>query len=80
MGANTRDLGMENTSLRIDHMTNGSIHWDKITDRMKVIETKTHFEAAGKLVTWGSRDAKIAQTWLLRRAHSDKIRFSKGRK
>jgi hypothetical protein len=60
-------------------MTKGSINWDKITDRMKVVETKTHFEVAGKLVTWGSRDARIAQAWLHARAQDDKIRFRKGR-
>ena len=54
-----------------------SIEWGKITDKMKVVETKTHFEAAGKLVTWGSRDAKQAQVWLHRRAQSDKGRFKK---
>lgn len=56
-----------------------SIEWTKITDRMKVVETKTHFEAAGKLVTWGSKDAKLAQTWLRARAKDDKIRFRPGR-
>jgi len=61
-------------------MTKGSIDWNKITDRMKVVETKTHYEAAGKLVTWSSRDAKLAQTWLRARARDDKIRFRPGRR
>ncbi len=56
-------------------MTKGSIEWTKITPRMKVVETKTHFEAAGKLVTWGSRDARTAQFHLKIRAKSDKLRF-----
>jgi hypothetical protein len=54
-----------------------SIEWHKITPKMKVVETKTHFEAAGKLVTWGSRDAKQAQVWLHSRAQRDKTRFKK---
>lgn len=57
--------------------TKGSISWNKITDRMKVVKTKTHFEIGGKLVTWGSHDAKLAQTWLTERAKADKIRFSR---
>jgi hypothetical protein len=57
-------------------MTKGSIEWNKISDRMKVIETKTHYEAAGKLVTWDSRNARRAQMWLRERAKADKIRFN----
>jgi len=56
-------------------MTEGSIGWEKITPKMKVIETRTHFEAAGKLVTWGSRDAREAQVWLKKRAKADAERF-----
>lgn len=54
-----------------------SIEWTKITSQMKVVETKTHFEAAGKLVTWGSRDAKIAQSWLKARARADMLGISR---
>jgi len=57
-----------------------SIEWGKITDQMKVVETKTHFEVAGKLVTWGSKDSKLAQVWLHERAEVDKVRFKPGRK
>ena len=49
-----------------------SIEWTKITKPMKVVDTGTHWEAAGKLVTWGSRDAKQAQMWLKGRAKADK--------
>lgn len=56
-----------------------SIEWMKITDKMKVVETKTHYKAAWKLVTWGSRDAKLAQAWLRERSKADKIRFKPGR-
>jgi len=56
-------------------MTKGSIEWTKISPKMKVISTKYHYEAAGKLVTWGSRDARMAQVWLSRRARDDKVRF-----
>lgn len=38
---------------------------------MKVVDKKTHYEAAGKLVTWGSRDAKVAQAWLRKRSLAD---------
>ena len=61
-------------------MTKGSIDWGKITDRMKVVETKYHFETgSGKLITWGSKDARLAQTWLRERARVDKTRFKAGR-
>ena len=50
-----------------------SIEWTKITPQMKVVDTGTHWEAAGKLVTWGSRDAKDAHIWLKARARVDKL-------
>jgi hypothetical protein len=53
----------------------GSIEWTKISDRMKVVSVGHHFEAAGKLVTWGSRDAGRAQAYLSRRVRSDAQRF-----
>lgn len=56
-------------------MTKGSIEWTKITPRMKVISTPTHYEAGGKLVTWGSRDAAQAQRYLRIRVRSDAQRF-----
>jgi len=56
-------------------MTKGSIEWTKITPRMKVISTPTHYEAGGKLVTWGSRDAAQAQRYLMTRVRSDAQRF-----
>jgi hypothetical protein len=58
-------------------VTKGSIEWTKITQKMKVISTKTHYEAAGKLVTWGSRDAIKAQHWLNTRVRSDAQRFGR---
>ena len=58
-------------------MTKGSIEWTKISPRMKVTSTKTHYEAAGKLVTWGSRDAVQAQRYLMIRVRSDAQRFKK---
>ena len=47
---------------------------------MKVVETKYHFETgSGKLITWGSKDARMAQAWLKERARVDKTRFKPGR-
>lgn len=48
-----------------------SIEWTKITPQMKVVDTGTHWEAAGKLVTFGSRDAKDAHVWLKARTKAD---------
>jgi hypothetical protein len=56
-------------------MTKGSIEWSKISPKMKVVETRAHFEAAGKLVTWGSRDAREALAWLKKRVKADAERF-----
>jgi hypothetical protein len=70
-------------------MTKGSIEWTKITERMKVVlvtgkypdrwtgKPNSWWVAAGKLVTWGSRDAHRAQHWLMRRAEADKKRFKR---
>jgi hypothetical protein len=48
-----------------------AIEWKKITPKMKVIDTGTHWEASGKLVTFGSKDQKMAQMWLKRRTLAD---------
>jgi hypothetical protein len=58
-------------------MAKGSIEWTKISLRMKVVSVKSHYEAAGKLVTWGSRDAVQAQRYLMTRVRSDAQRFKK---
>jgi hypothetical protein len=58
-------------------MTKGSIEWTKITPRMKVISTPTHYEAGGKLVTWDSKNATRAQRYLITRVRSDAQRFRK---
>jgi hypothetical protein len=55
----------------------GSIEWQKITPKMRVKSVGHHYEAAGKLVTWGSRDARAAQMYLMRREKSDAQRFKK---
>jgi hypothetical protein len=54
-----------------------SIEWTKITPQMKVVDIGTHWEAAGKLITWGSRDAKDAQFWLKARARVDKLHIQR---
>jgi hypothetical protein len=49
----------------------GSIEWTKISPKMKVVDTGTHWEADGKLVTFGSRDSKLAQAWLKKAARAE---------
>jgi hypothetical protein len=58
-------------------MAKGSIEWTKISPRMKVVSVRSHYEAAGKLVTWGSRDAVQAQRYLMTRVRSDAQRFGR---
>jgi len=59
-----------------------SIEWTKITPAMKVVlvgkKGAQHYEAGGKLVTWGSRDAKEAQRYLDQRVHLDSHVFVVG--
>ena len=49
----------------------GSIEWQKVTPKMRVKTVGHHYEAAGKLVTWGSRDARAAQMYLMHREKAD---------
>lgn len=62
-------------------MKKRSIEWTKITGRMKVVLVgrlgARHYEAAGRLVTFGSRDQAAAQRWLDRRVKQDAVRFNR---
>lgn len=70
-------------------MSKGSIDWQKITPRMKVVlvhgkhndrwtgRPNSWWEAAGKLVTFGSRDQRQAQVWLTKRVAADARRFKR---
>lgn len=45
-------------------MPEGNIDWKQIPKGEKVIDGGNHWQACGKVVVWGSQDAREAQTWL----------------